>query len=184
HIIRNPADLELETIRKREEFTESAGVEIGRIEEVRAHEAERKAEAEAAGEEYRPEKNANPVRTAVLNHQARYPLERMRNIERDQRRDEQQQTAEAAAQAARNAPRYLLQAAIFSDPDAAVSKLTDLVDAGYDGNLVSGEVGGVVLYEVQLGPFESLEAAERVAKTLRRSYGLKPTVMLLPPEEQ
>jgi Flp pilus assembly secretin CpaC len=181
HIIRNPADLELETIRKREEFTESAGVEIGRIEEVRAHEAERKAEAEAAGELYRPEKNANPVRTAVLQHQALYPLERMRDIEQQQQ--QQQQAAEAAIQAARSAPRYFLQAAIYSDPDAAVRQLTDLVDAGYDGNLVSGDVGGVVLYEVQLGPFESIEAAERVAKTLRRSHGLKPTVMLAPPEE-
>ncbi len=183
HIIRNPQDLELETIRKREEFTESAGVEIGRIEEVRAHEAERKAEAEAAGEEYKPERSANPVRTAVLNHQARYPLERMRDIEQAQRDEQQRETAEAATQAARAAPRYFLQAAIYSDPDAAVSKLTELVDAGYDGNLVSGEVDGAVLYQVQLGPFENVEEAERVGMALRRSHGLEPSVMLAPPEE-
>ena len=33
-----------------------------------------------------------------------------------------------------------------------------------------------MLYEVQLGPYESLEDAERAAATVAESFGLAPTV--------
>jgi general secretion pathway protein D len=178
HIVRNPDDLELATIRKREEFTSSAGVELGRIEEVREKEAKRKAEAEAEGEDYVPEHNPNPVRTAVLKHQASYPLERMQEIERGQQETERERAAQA--EAAASAPAYFLQAAVFGEPEPAVAKVTELVDAGYESNLVTGEVGGILLYEVRVGPFTTLQDAQKVGDAIRRSHDLAPSVMVAP----
>jgi PAS domain S-box-containing protein len=62
---------------------------------------------------------------------------------------------------------------------AAQAQLTELVDAGYDGTLVSGDQGGAVFYELRLGPFPSSDQATRVADAVRKGYGLSPTVIQL-----
>jgi cell division protein FtsN len=149
---------------------------------VREKEARRKAEAEAEGEEYAPEHNPNPVRTAVLKHQAGYPLERMHEIERGQQETRRERAAEA--QAAASAPSYFLQAGVFGEPEPAVSKVTELVDAGYESNLITGEVGGVLLYEVRVGPFPTLDEAQQVGEAIRRSHDLAPSVMVEPRGEE
>ena len=74
--------------------------------------------------------------------------------------------------------RYFLQAAVVGDEAAAMQTLTDLVDAGHDGTLVSGQVGETVLYEVRLGPYRTLEEAQRIGNTVARSHGLAPTIMV------
>ena len=58
-------------------------------------------------------------------------------------------------------PSYYVQAAVTGDEAAAIRTLTELVDAGYDGDLISGEVGGSVLYEVRLGPYPSIDQAQQ-----------------------
>jgi hypothetical protein len=180
HIVRSTGDLEYDTIRKREEFTRSAGISDDRLEEVREREKERQAEAEARGEPYYPEPTRNPVRASILAHGARYPLERMSEIEGEQRAERER--AESQAAAGRREPSYYVQAAVTSDEAAAIRTLTELVDAGYDGNLISGEVGGSVLYEVRLGPYPSIDQAQSVGDIIRRSHGLAPSVMVAPEE--
>jgi hypothetical protein len=67
---------------------------------------------------------------------------------------------------------------VFRDERAATETLTQLLDAGYEGTLVSGESEGTVLFEVRLGPFASLEEAEQAASVARQAFGLAPTVLV------
>ena len=64
--------------------------------------------------------------------------------------------------------------------------LTRLVDAGYDGTLVSAQTAGAILYEVRVGPYENLADAQRAAEAMRRSEGLSPALIVHPsePEEE
>jgi general secretion pathway protein D len=178
-IVRSPLDLESETIRKREEFEEKVGKVVEMDEDDRARERERFLEATAARLPYRPEETGHPARTILAGHAARYPLERMREIE--QTRLEELAREEAERAAAEQRPVYYLEAAVFGDPDAAAALLTDLIDSGHDGRLVSQESGETLLYELQLGPYPTLAEAQSIAAVVRRSHGLSPTVILSQP---
>jgi hypothetical protein len=178
-IVRSPLDLESETIRKREEFEEKAGEVVGLHEEDLARERERFAEAAAEQLPYRPEETGHPARTLLAGHAARYPVERMREIEQAQR--DELAREEASRAAAEREPAYYLDVAVFGDPDAAAALLTDLIDSGHDGRLVSQESGETVLYELQLGPYSTLAEAQSIAAVVRRSHGLSPTVVVSEP---
>jgi len=67
--------------------------------------------------------------------------------------------------------RYAVQIATFLDETEAMETLTTLLDAGYDGTLVSNESGGRIVFNVLLGPFDELWEAERAAATLDAAYG-------------
>jgi hypothetical protein len=59
--------------------------------------------------------------------------------------------------------------------------LTELVDAGFDGTLVSNQTAsGVVLYDIRLGPYESLDEAQRVAAVVQTAHGLASSVLVEP----
>jgi hypothetical protein len=66
----------------------------------------------------------------------------------------------------------------------ARSRLTELVDAGFEGSLLSSPKGGRVLTELRVGPFPTLSQAEKVSETLRRSYDLTPQVIEEPGDKQ
>jgi general secretion pathway protein D len=180
HIVRTRADLERETIRKREEFETDTGPSLELSESEVAEEKQRQAEAEAAGEFYAPAPGRNPVRNALLEQEARYPLQRMREIE-------QQQLAErerAAAAAGRAGPRYFVQAPVVGDEGEAAQALTELVDAGFDGTLVSSQTSsGLVLYEIHLGPYETLAEAQRAGAVVQAAHGLSSSVIVEPAPE-
>jgi len=177
HIVRSRDDLERETIRKREEFAERAHKSLNLSERERAYDKKKRKEAEKKGEPYQTGRGLNPVRHALLDHEARYPLERMREIEREQA--EERARREAAAVEAQ--PEYLLQAGLFRDETRAVDTLTTLVDLGYDATLVSGERDGQLLYEIRVGPYERLEQAEAAMQAIERSQGLAPSILIRPP---
>jgi len=164
---------------KREEFRERSGEALELSEDEVKTEAERFAEAQAAGLPYEPDDYGNPVRRSIAGHSARYPLERMREIERQ--RLEEQAEEEARRVAALRAPQYYLQAAIFGDAEAAAGLLTDMIDAGHDGTLIAEEKSGAVLYEIHLGPYADLEDAQRMSDVVRRSHGLSPAVIVVEP---
>jgi general secretion pathway protein D len=179
-IVRTPLDLESETIRKREEFSEKVG-DIVKLDEIdREHEADRLAAAEAADLPYLPEETGHPARTVLAGHTARYPLERMRQIEETELAELAR--LEAARAAARRAPSYFLQAAVFGDADAAAAMLTDLIDSGHDGQLVAEESGDSILYELHIGPYSTLDEAQSMAGVVRRSHGLDPAVLIIEPD--
>lgn len=179
-IVRSPLDLESETIRKREEFSEKVG-DIVKLNEIdREREADRLAAAEAADLPYLPEETGHPARTVLAGHTARYPLERMRQIEETELAELAR--IEAARAAAQRAPSYFLQAAVFGDADAAAAMLTDLIDSGHDGQLVAEESGDSILYELHIGPYSTLDEAQSMAGVVRRSHGLDPAVLIIEPD--
>jgi len=58
-----------------------------------------------------------------------------------------------------------------------------LVDAGYEGELVSREVGGSLLLEIRVGPYPDMDAAEDAAEHIRHTYDVEPNVVVVPTEE-
>ncbi len=179
HIIRSPQDLERETIRKREEFAASSKEGLKWSDRERAAERKRQKAAEAAGEEYEP-LGDNPVRIAVLGHEARYPVERLGEIEAEDAATRAE--VEATRLAALRAPEYAVQALVGRDVNDAIDKLQALIDEGYDGTLVSNDIGGSVFFELQIGPFSTIDAAERVSKSVHEVHGLEPSVVVVSEE--
>jgi Flp pilus assembly secretin CpaC len=179
HIVRAEEDLELQTIRKREEFRKHAARGLELSEREVAWERKQMKEAAAKGETYEPGRGINPARHALLDHEKRYPLERMVEIERMQREEAEQRALEAQ----KPQPEYFLQAGLFTDETEAVDTLTTLVDLGYDGTLVTGQRAGRVLYEVRVGPYADLDEAQAAIRVLERSTGLAPTILIETPEE-
>jgi len=177
HIVRSPADLEYETVRKREEFRQRSVEAIELSERERKEVEEKNAKAAALGLPT-PISNAgrNPARRVVLEHEERYPLERMREIEAESERTRSRIASQE--EAAHTAPRYSVQAAVFGTEAAATTTLTELVDAGHDGFILTGEESGSLLYQVLLGPYESVEAARGVADAVRAGFGLSPAVLV------
>ncbi len=179
HIIRSPQDLERETIRKREEFAEHSEEGLAWSERERAAERKRQEAAETAGEEYEP-LGDNPVRNAVLGHEARYPEKRLAEIATEQAAARAE--VETARLAALQAPEYAVQALVGKDVDDAVDTLQRLIDEGYDGTLVSNDVAGSVYFELQIGPFPTIAAAKRASKSVRDVHGLEPFVVVVTEE--
>ena len=116
----------------------------------------------------------------MLDHAARYPEERIGEIEAAEAMARAE--AEAARLAALHAPEYAVQALVGGDVDGAIDKLQALIDEGYDGTLVSNDVAGSVFFELQIGPFPTVAAAERVSKSMRDVHGLEPFVVVVSEE--
>jgi alkanesulfonate monooxygenase SsuD/methylene tetrahydromethanopterin reductase-like flavin-dependent oxidoreductase (luciferase family) len=120
------------------------------------------------------------VRNAVLDHEVRYPEERLGEIEVAEAAARAE--AEAARLAALGAPEYAVQALVGGDVDEAIDTLQALIDEGYDGTLVSNDVGGSVYFELQIGPYPTIDAAERVSKSVQDVHGLEPFVVVVSEE--
>jgi len=176
HIIRSPKDLEFETIRKREEFAEASQEGLQWSDRERTVERKRQKAAEAAGEDYEP-LGDNPVRIGVLKHEARYPEERLEEIAAELAAIRAEK--EAARLAGLHDPVYAVQALLGSDVDEAIDTLQQLIDAGFDGTLVSNDVGGSVYFELQIGPFPTINAARRASESVHDVHGLQPSVVIV-----
>jgi len=176
HIIRKPADLEYETIRKREEFRQRSAEALELTEKEKEEDEALRAQAAAAGLPHEETPERRPVRYRIRGHSKRYPLERMQEIERE--REETREAEREAAEAAARAPRYSVLAAVFGTEAAATTTLTELVDGGWDGFVVSERSNGSVHYRVLLGPYDTPEEARRVVDAVRAGFGLAPTVVV------
>jgi len=181
HIVRNPEELEYQSIRKREEFSVRSESDLEIPPEERWREEQQWEESQETGAFYRPPtKGKNPTRNRVLELSAKHPLERMREIEQERKEAAERERAEA--EAAKHAPHYALEASMGSDEEAATEFLVELIDAGYEGNLVSRNVGGTLLHDVRVGPYETIEDARKAAENIRRVYDVKPSVVVIAPE--
>jgi general secretion pathway protein D len=172
HIIRSKEDLEYQTIRKRDQFVSRTQRALALSEREQAVERAEMKAALAAGEPYNPGRGLNPVRHAILAHESRYPDTRMEEIEAARRAALEAAATEPAG------PSYYLQAGLYGDESQAVEVLTDLIDLGFDGSLIADERGGALLYEVRVGPYESLSDARTAEVVLERSQGLNPAILL------
>ena len=167
HIVRSPADMEFESIRKRRQFEERLGE--GYL-------------ASGHADDRPISRTKNPAK-AVLREQARrYPLERMKEIEAERQRELAAWQVER--EQARHPDRYIVTAGVFHDENLAAEKLTILIDRGYDGTLSATEADGFVVFELRIGPYESLRQAENAAEVLGEAFGLGTGVMLLPDRAQ
>ena len=59
--------------------------------------------------------------------------------------------------------------------------LTELIDLGYDGALLTADRAGALLYEVRVGPYDTLDAARLAIRVLERGQGLSPIVLVETP---
>jgi general secretion pathway protein D len=178
-IVRTPLDLEDDSIRRREEFQDHSGKPLELSDEVMEEETKRLAAAREQGVPYFPKHYQQPVKERLAAHSVEYPVARVKEIE-DVRAEER---AKAAARQ-EPGPRYMIQAATLTDADKAASLLTDLIDSGHDGTLVSSPQGDHVVYEIQLGPFETLEQANSVGNAVRRSHNLTPAIIVVEGEKK
>ncbi len=178
HIIRSRADHTAETIRKREEFWQSSEDNL-RLSRTERQEADRLAEeASAAGQPIPDYSGTNPVRLALKDHRERYPVAELAELDAAARKEREASLASDEALAT-TATRYGVLAATFGDEGAAMATLQQLIAAGHEGTLTSEEHSGTLLYEVNLGPFDSAEAAEAKAAAIAEAFGLSPKVMIL-----
>ena len=169
HIVRSAEDLEEQTIRKRLEIEDAVGDD--------------KQFPELA--DYRRTfATGGSVAVQELEKQAaRYPLSRMRELE-EQRIDERSaRTQEEDQRAASEGNRYGIWVATYLDEEQATQTLTTLLDAGYDGTLVSSDSDGRLVFSVQLGHFDDLREAERTGETLDAAYGYTSSVTVLHRDE-
>ena len=175
HIIRSPADLEKASIGKREEFRRRSQQQLAGADE-RDREVQIVERPIGILAEADTERDRGPAASALKVLERHYPLERMRAIEREQA--EQREAARQAAARGARGGRYVVLAGRYSDPEEARATLTELVDAGYDGSLLSSGPAGQVRYELRIGPYEELDQAERAANTLQRAYGLSAQIVV------
>ncbi len=165
HIVRSAEDLEQLTIRKRLEMEDAFGDEAQF--------------AELAGWDRTSSLPGFGVSRMLVRHGQRYPIERMRELE-EQRAAEHTSRIEAAeSEVLSRVQRYAVLVATFLDETQATATLTSLLDAGYDGTLLSSGSGGRLVFSVQLGPFDDLHEAERAAEILDAAYGYSSTVTVL-----
>jgi len=183
HIVRDSADLEYASIMKREEFWDRSkeGLQLTKKEEE--EQDKRRAAAEKTGAEFVPMHGGNPVRGRLLDLEKRYPVERMRALEKQRhvptpQPEESEPHAETAPSQA-GPTHYGILAATFGNPTAASEMLRKLIAAGFDGTLVSGEHNGTVLYEVRLGPYPNLEDANAARAGIPERLDLTPRILVL-----
>jgi hypothetical protein len=169
HVVRRKEHLETLSIAKREEFIRRSRLDTNPDAALDEH------GLPVPNPPYR-----DPARTRLSELEARYPLHRMSEIE--QGLDDEAAAKQAAEEAAKSAPHYRVVAGVFGDDAAAAATLTELIDAGYEGRLVSNASAGGVLFEVHLGPYPSLQEAERVAGVISRAFRLSPSVAVAPRE--
>ncbi len=181
HIVRSPEDMEYQSIRKREEFVSRTDSNIELNLEERWQAEKRWAESVTTGMPYPPVTSGRPVRNRVLELAGKHPLERMREIEQQQRNADER--IRSAAEAAKRSPKYYIETSMGGDERAATDLLVALIDSGYEGELVSSDTGGVLLLEVHVGPFDSFDAARNASEQIGRAHGLTPSVVVVPPEQ-
>jgi len=166
HIIRNAEDLERETIRKRLELEQSLEQDK-EFPEIAEYD-----DPDGVGKSF-------AVAEELNRHAHRYPLDRMRELEEKQAQTRAEREAQAAREAQEGSQRYAVMVATYLDEREATDGLTALVDAGYDGTLVTRDSDGQLVYTIQVGPFEDLWEADRTAETLDASYGFDSQVTVL-----
>ena len=180
HIIRNAEEMELETIKRRNEFSSESGEQYETTDEDVANLDEEDDDKWAKGK--------SPVLSRLKKHNQRYTNERKEELEDVLRQQEYDRRSERIGGSSGAAVQsYGLRVAMFQDEGAAAEALTRLLDAGYDGSLISGESGGALVFELVVGPYVEQQAAEDAAEALSEVYDYDPTIMLMnlgSPEDQ
>ena len=168
HIIRNAAEMEYETIRKRMDFED----DLGENYHIDPEPGEALTKTDGI-----IDKGINPAYDALRKHSGRYSPQRRKELKaqiRDQERLAQEIATEETTRSA-----YGLRVKLFSNEKDAAAALVELIDAGYDGSVMSSSAGGQVVYELLAGPYVDLKAAKAQAEVLSKVYDFNPVVTIL-----
>ena len=164
HIVRSAEDLEEQSIRKRLELEDAVGDE--------------KSFPELANYENARWRGRSAVKGELARHSERYPIDRMRELEAA-RRAEREGGGGTTVYVDVPGKEYVVRVATYLDETEATDTLTTLLEAGYDGTLVATESDGRLVFNVEIGPFRTLDDAERTATTLDSAYGFSSAVNVL-----
>jgi general secretion pathway protein D len=175
HIVRDPERLNELTMERRERFRDAARDTL----ELSEREKEQRRAAIDAGVDLPVD--SNPVRREIDRHARSYPVSKLPEMrteheEREQRRLQEIERLEAKE----TTGMYTVHLPRFTEAGLAVSALEKLIDAGFDGTVLSRTENGVLSHYVELGPFTSIEQARSVARELRSEHGLESTVVVNP----
>ena len=168
HIIRDAEEMEYETIRRRMEFEDS----LGQTYQTDPNEAQELKKTDGV-----INKGINPAYDALRDHSGRYSPERREELERQF--GEERRRAEEIAGVDANRSAYGLRVKLYDNESDATSALLDLLDAGYEGTLMSDNAGGRVVYELLTGPYTELKAAQAEAEVLTEVYQFNPVVTVV-----
>ena len=170
HIVRNTDEMELETIRRRSEFGDRSGENYDITEET---------QAEIDADESKWAKSKSPVLGRLRKHASEYSGERERELEDLLREREEQRVSERLEHGGGGNTAYALRVAVFRSDAQAAEVLTRLIDAGYDGTLVSGASDGGIVYELIVGPYTEFKEASDAAKALTEVYDYDPSITVI-----
>lgn len=162
HIIRSEDDLEYATIRKRDKFQRE-------IEESYLP-------GEGTLDALTPD-GTNPVTEALQEHSEKYPLRRKTEIDAEHLR--QQREKESKASKAQQTTSYIIRTKAFENEGNAAEALTQVMDAGYEGSLVSSQSGTGLIFEMYVGPYMDLDKTRKTAKALSETYGFSPSIVVV-----
>jgi hypothetical protein len=173
-IVRNPDEMIYETIRKRSEFEDAGGDKY----QSDAETLERlNDEAEATDDKWANARN--PVLGRLQSHSRTYSAERKEAIESEMRDSDARRLAARLERERVGGIQYVLRIDVYRDTAEATAELTRLLDAGYEGALISGESGGSLYYELVIGPYPDMRSVQDASAVLEEVYGYEPTVTLL-----
>jgi hypothetical protein len=168
HIIRNANEMEFETIRKRMDFEDN----LGETYQTDPNEAQQIKKTDGI-----IDKGINPAYDALRDHSGRYSPQRREELEAQLRGEERLARQIAAVETSGSA--YGLRVKLYDDEAEATSALLELLDAGYEGTLMSNNAGGRIVYELFTGPYSELKAARVEAEVLAEVYRFAPVVTVL-----
>lgn len=174
HIVRDPGDLEQLTVAQREKFRHTAGSSLDLSDE----QLERRKKAIDAGIPLPID--PNPVRRELEVLEQSSPVEKLPELQEQARQREEERRHEMALLSEDEPGSFLVQVSIFREVDEAVSQLKSLIKLGYDGTVLSRSERDSTVHLVQLGPYRSEEAAQRVAREIRAETELSAVVIVEP----
>lgn len=175
YIMRNGADAERVSTYKREEF---------RHRSLSEDELKRTQNAES-DERYAKQHwhEGNPIVGRLKGLEERYPVENIREIEAQKQAAAAAKAQDAADTEVSERSLFTVVAGVYPTEQRAMDVLTRLVEAGFDGDLITAETDGTLLYRVHMGPYERLADADRVASEIRDKYGIAASVLVGRKEE-
>jgi general secretion pathway protein D len=175
YIVRDPRDLQEQTIRNRERFRSLAGSSLSRTDD----ELEARRKAIQAGVDL--PLDDNPVRREIDGLTRRYPTESLPELQRQREKDEATRRREVeASEQQQPGGRFQVQVAMLRDANAAATLLQKLMDQGYSGSVMSRTEAGSPMYFVQLGPYPNQDEAQRIRREVSAATGLRVLLIVDP----
>lgn len=175
HIMRDGGDAERVSTYKREEFR-NRSLNSNELARMRNDESDQRYENQYWHE-------GNPIVGRLKNLESRYPVANIRDIETQKQAAAEVEAKDAADTEVGDRSLFTVVVGVYPTEARAMEVLSRLVDAGFDGDLITAETDGTLLYRVHIGPYTRLSDADRAAAEIREKYGIAASVLVGRKEE-